>query len=205
MGAIRLETVLCELRDLVVNPIVRVLQGVASPSSRIWWCPSAEFMSLPLHAAVSYAANDTSVANAYISSYTPSLFAFIQARKHASGRIPGNLSHFVAVGAGELYRSEDLVVVRQKLEVLAARSESIDKETTCAHIEGEVATIESVTGVLGNKHWIHLACQHNVNPKQPFESALVLHDGRLTISKIVQGELANCFFCFPVALVHFHG
>jgi len=88
------------------------------------------------------------------------------------------------------------VVVKQKLEVLAARSESIDKKTTCAHIEGEVATVESVTGVLGNKHWIHLACQHNVNPKQPFESALVLHDGRLTISKIVRGELANSFFAF---------
>lgn len=103
-GAIRLETVLCELRDLVVNPIIRVLQGVASPSSRIWWCPSAEFMSLPLHAAASYAANNTSLADAYISSYTPLLSALIQGRKHASSRISENLSHFVAVGAGELYR-----------------------------------------------------------------------------------------------------
>lgn len=198
-GGILLETILCELRDLVVNPIIHALQGVASPSSRIWWCPSAEFMTLPLHAAASYAVNDTSSGASYISSYTPSLFALIQARKHLSGYSSDNLSHFAAVGAGELYRNEDLVVVGQKLEVLAARSESIGEKTTRTHIEGEAATIESVTRVLGNNHWIHLTCQYNVNPKQPFESALVLHDGRLTINKIIQGELANSFFAFLLA------
>ena len=39
------------LWDQVVSPIVDFLQTIHPLESRIWWCPTGEFTSLPLHAA----------------------------------------------------------------------------------------------------------------------------------------------------------
>jgi hypothetical protein len=42
------------LWDEVVSPIADLLQTTVPPGSRIWWCPTAEFCLLPLHAANPY-------------------------------------------------------------------------------------------------------------------------------------------------------
>ncbi|KAF8129845.1 hypothetical protein EV363DRAFT_1399656 [Boletus edulis] len=43
-----------ELWDVVVFPIVKILQAFCPRGSRIWWSPTAEFSLLPLHAAGSF-------------------------------------------------------------------------------------------------------------------------------------------------------
>ena len=69
-----------ELWDKLVFHVVNVLQITCLPQSRIWWCPTAEFSLLPLHAAAPYRPRQKGVSDLYISSYTTTLTALIRAR-----------------------------------------------------------------------------------------------------------------------------
>ena len=70
-----------QLWDEVVFPIVEILQEHHPHRSRIWWCPTAEFTLLPLHAAGSFRKGQPTLSDLYISSYTPTLTALIRARR----------------------------------------------------------------------------------------------------------------------------
>ncbi|KAG1731705.1 hypothetical protein EDB19DRAFT_1912419 [Suillus lakei] len=54
------------------------------PGSRIWWCPTAEFTLLPLHAAGPYEGKRDNLSHICISSYTPTLVTLIRARQQVS-------------------------------------------------------------------------------------------------------------------------
>ena len=71
---------LCTLWDQVVLPIVDSLQMTHPSQLHIWWCPTAEFSVLPLHAAGPYRNGQQNLPDLYISSYTPTLTALIHAR-----------------------------------------------------------------------------------------------------------------------------
>ena len=58
-----------ELWDTVVLPIVSTLQEFCPHQSRIWWCPTAEFSLLPLHAAGLFRKGQPMLPDLYISSY----------------------------------------------------------------------------------------------------------------------------------------
>ncbi|KAG1781163.1 TPR-like protein [Suillus placidus] len=86
------------LRELwveVVHPVVSNLGKFAKPGSRIWWCPTSFFSFMPLHAAGEYRRGGKSLAQLYISSYTPSLTALIKARRHRDQPPPVS---FAAIG-----------------------------------------------------------------------------------------------------------
>ncbi|KAF8435464.1 hypothetical protein L210DRAFT_3694803 [Boletus edulis BED1] len=70
-----------ELWDVVVFPIAKILQAFCPRGSRIRWSPTAEFSLLPLHTAGSFRKGQPMLSNLYISSYTPTLTAFIRARQ----------------------------------------------------------------------------------------------------------------------------
>jgi hypothetical protein len=76
-----LASFLRKLWDLIVSPIVDCLQTTHLSQSRIWWCPTAEFSVLPLHAAGPYRKGQRNLPHLYISSYTPTLTALIRARR----------------------------------------------------------------------------------------------------------------------------
>ncbi|KAI9567891.1 TPR-like protein [Boletus coccyginus] len=75
-----------KLWDQIVSPIVDFLQTIHPSKSRIWWCPTAEFSILPLHAAGPFRKDQRNLPNIYVSSYTPTLTALIRARR----RIPSS-------------------------------------------------------------------------------------------------------------------
>ncbi|KAJ8587658.1 hypothetical protein M405DRAFT_843023, partial [Rhizopogon salebrosus TDB-379] len=91
--------VLRRLWERVVGPIAEALKHTAQPGSRIWWCPTAQFALLPLHAAGPYAKKSHNFADLYISSYTPTLAALIRARQRIA-RDASTSPHFVAIGQG---------------------------------------------------------------------------------------------------------
>ena len=68
-----------KLWDKLVSHIVNVLQTTCHRNSRIWWCPTADFSLLPLHAAAPYKERQKSVSDIYASSYTTILTALIRA------------------------------------------------------------------------------------------------------------------------------
>ncbi|KAG1840974.1 hypothetical protein C8R48DRAFT_620558, partial [Suillus tomentosus] len=73
--------ILRKLWNDVVDPVVRALrESEVRPGSRIWWCPTAEFTLLPLHAAGPYEKGRDNLSDIYISSYTPTVATLVRAR-----------------------------------------------------------------------------------------------------------------------------
>ncbi|KAH9022593.1 hypothetical protein EDB84DRAFT_493680 [Lactarius hengduanensis] len=79
-----LASVLAELYELVGKPVIDRLRELQVPEqSRIWWCPTSVFCSLPLHAMGPIPSDDGEkryFLDLYICSYTPTLSALIQSR-----------------------------------------------------------------------------------------------------------------------------
>ena len=63
--------------------IVDCLLTACSRRLRVWWCPTAEFSLLPLHAAGPCRKAEKNLFDIYISSYTPTLTTLIHARQSA--------------------------------------------------------------------------------------------------------------------------
>jgi hypothetical protein len=84
-----LASVLAELYELIGKPVIDRLRQLQVPDhSRIWWCPTSVFCSLPLHAMGPIPSDDGELRyflDLYICSYTPSLSALIQSRSRDSG------------------------------------------------------------------------------------------------------------------------
>src|SRR5216683_3943295 len=80
-----------ELYDLVGQPVIKRLNELNIPEqSRIWWCPTSVFCSLPLHAMgpiPSDVGHPRYFLDLYIPSYIPSLSALIESRKPKSQAI----------------------------------------------------------------------------------------------------------------------
>ncbi|KAG8218920.1 hypothetical protein J3R82DRAFT_4628 [Butyriboletus roseoflavus] len=188
-----LAIILRELWDEVVSPIVNFLQTVHPFQSRIWWCPTAEFSLLPLHAAGPYRKGQQNLANIYISSYTPTLTALIRARRHDLPHSAPNEKHFVGIGQAKAEGENELVSVGAELATI---EQCVDGLATFTHIEGEESCIARITEELRKNEWVHFACHGIPNRKQPFESAFALHDGRFTIERIIRCQLENAQFAY---------
>ncbi|KAI0297049.1 CHAT domain-containing protein [Multifurca ochricompacta] len=80
-----LRFVLQELYELVGRPVIEKLQELKiAEESRVWWCPTSVFCSLPLHAAgpiKSKTGGKRYFSDIYVCSYTPTLSALIDSRK----------------------------------------------------------------------------------------------------------------------------
>ncbi|KAF8257445.1 CHAT domain-containing protein [Lactarius quietus] len=83
-------SVLKGLYELVGEPVIMRLRLLGVPEqSRIWWCPTSVFCSLPLHAMGPIPSSKTPkqyFSDLYIPSYTPSLSALIESRKGSPRR-----------------------------------------------------------------------------------------------------------------------
>jgi hypothetical protein len=83
-----LRSVLKELYELVGRPVIKRLNKLNVPvQSRVWWCPTSVFCSLPLHAMgpiPSDVGRPRYFLDLYIPSYIPSLSALIESRKPSS-------------------------------------------------------------------------------------------------------------------------
>ncbi|KAI9431642.1 hypothetical protein BJY52DRAFT_1423075 [Lactarius psammicola] len=83
-----LASVLLELYILIGKPVIdRLCQLKVPEQSRIWWCPTSVFCSLPLHAMGPIPSDDGEMRyflDLYICSYTPTLATLIQSRNRNS-------------------------------------------------------------------------------------------------------------------------
>ncbi|KAG8221724.1 TPR-like protein [Butyriboletus roseoflavus] len=182
-----------QLWDEVVSPIVEFLLTIHPSHSRIWWCPTAEFSLLPLHAAGPYRKGQQNLADLYVSSYTSTLTALIRARRHDPSNFPGEAKHFVAIGQANAIGESELRSVGTELVNISQR---IDELATFTRIEGPESCIARVSEALGKNEWVHFACHGLANRTRPFESAFALHDGHFTIQHIVRCELENPQFAY---------
>ncbi|KAG2341044.1 hypothetical protein BDR05DRAFT_888831 [Suillus weaverae] len=189
----KLVSILRKLWHVIVDPVVQALRvSNVHPGSRIWWCPTAEFTLLPLHAAGLYEKKRDSLPHMYISSYTPTLATLVRARQQASRNAPPQ--HFVAIGQGNPDGGRPLECVAPELAAVAQRL--VPVVSSFASLEDNDATVEAALDALNHNQWLHLACHGMPNRQQPFESSFAMRDGPLMIKHIIRSNWQKPQFAF---------
>jgi CHAT domain-containing protein len=185
-----LRSVLEGLHELVGQPVIDRLRELRIPrQSRIWWCPTSVFCSLPLHAMGPIPSDDKKkryFSDLYVSSYTPTLGALISSRTPVA-----QISHLspslLMVGQPDAY----LEGVEGELEVIR------DVGIPVTELVSEDATRAAVIQGLQNHRLVHFACHGNLETGKPFEASFRLHDGeRLTLLDIVRSRIPTAEFAF---------
>ena len=179
-----LRSVLEELHELVGQPLIDRLRELRIPKqSRVWWCPTSVFCSLPLHAMgpiPSDGRRKRYFSDLYVSSYTPTLSALIASRANVTQT--SNLSPSLLM-VGQL--DADLQGVQGEIDVIRAVG------IPMASLISEQATRATVMHGLQKHRLVHFACHGNLEPGKPFEASFALHAGdRLTLLDIVRSRLA---------------
>jgi tetratricopeptide (TPR) repeat protein len=181
--------VLQELYELVGRPVIENLRRLGIPEqSRVWWCPTSVFCSLPLHAAGPIESDDGVTryfSDIYVSSYTPTLSALIEARRGLTDTVePPSL---LVIGQPD----RSLPGVKREIKVIQRLVPS------ASSLIGAEATRASVMKHLPEHRMAHFACHGVLNPERPFEAAFLFRGGeRLTLLDIVRSRLAKADFAF---------
>jgi len=184
-----LQSVLKELYELVGRPVIKRLNELNVPEqSRVWWCPTSVFCSLPLH-AMGPIPHDVGppryFLDLYIPSYIPSLSALIESRKPCSQ----------AIG------KPSILLVAQPDEALQEAWKEMkavqDVDTQVTTLFSAKATPTTVLGDLRDHRFAHIVCHGILEPGKPFEASFKLHRGkRLPLLDIVRSQLPDAEFAF---------
>jgi hypothetical protein len=185
-----LASVLADLYELVGKPVIERLRQLKVPEkSRVWWCPTAAFCSLPLHAMGPIPSDDGKVLyflDLYITSYTPTLSALIESRKPRS--LP------------ETFNEPSLLLAAQPDTLPGAWGEVIEVIRTTkipvTILVSEKATPETVVEGLKDHQFVHFVCHGLLEPGKPFDASFELHKHNLTLLKIVRSQLPAAEFAF---------
>ncbi|KAH9055374.1 CHAT domain-containing protein [Lactarius vividus] len=185
-------SVLKGLYELVGEPVIEKLQLLGVPEqSRIWWCPTSVFCSLPLHAMGPIPSSGTSeeryFSDLYIPSYTPSLSALIESRKASRQMLEKPALLLVA------QPDDSLPGVKGEIKVIR----SLEPRVKVANLISSEATPTSVVEGLRGNRFAHFACHGVLETGKPFETSFKLHGGsRLTLLDIARSRLPDAEFAF---------
>ena len=182
-----------ELWDAIVFPIVNILQEFYPHQSRIWWCPTAEFSLLPLHAAGPFRRGQPMLSDLYISSYTPTLTALIRARQERPSERSIERYRFLIIGQAQAPGQGVLPSVYAELSSISQRVKSV---ATLTCVQDQDASIAKVGEELSKNDFVHLACHGVPDQKHPFESGFALDDGFLKVENIMRYDLRNAKFAY---------
>ncbi|KAN0141037.1 CHAT domain containing protein [Lactarius tabidus] len=187
-----LASVLTDLYELVGRPVIeRLVQLNVPKKSRVWWCPTGSFCSLPLHAMGPILSDDGKTLyfmDLYITSYTPSLTALIESRNLRSLPESSDKPSLLLVA-----QPETLPGAWEEIEAVKAT-----ETLTTPLISGE-ATPKIVVEHLKGHQFAHFVCHGGLEPGRPFDASFVLHGGELTLLDIVRSQLPTAEFAFLAA------
>jgi len=164
-----LSSVLDGLYDLVGRPVIERLHILGVPEqSRIWWCPTSAFCSLPLHAMGPIPSDDgvkRFFSDLYIPSYTPSLSALIESRK------PGTRTSIQPSLLLVAQPDASLPGAQEEMEIVQALGTRLPVESLIS----EGATPATVLEALQRHQFVHFACHATLETGEPFDASLKLH------------------------------
>ena len=187
-----LRDVLKELYELVGRPVIKRLNELDVPEqSRVWWCPTSVFCSLPLHAMgpiPSDVGPPRYFLDLYIPSYTPSLSALLGTRAPNSQTLKKPSILLVVQSDESMVRA---------LEEMKAVQRAYSRATT---LIGATATPSAVLERLRDHRFVHIVCHGSLESGKPFDSSFKLYQGkRLSLHDIVRSQLPNAEFAFLAA------
>ena len=190
-----LSFVLKELYDLVGKPVIRRLNELGVPKqSRVWWCPTSVFCSLPLHAMGPipsdvgrpryFFGRPRYFLDLYIPSYTPTLSSLIKSKN------PG--SHSVD--------KPSILLVSQPETLPGAFGEIQTVQAANTEVTTLISANATPTAVLEglrDHRFAHFACHGKLEPGKPFDASFQLYgDNRLSLLDIVRHQLPEAEFAF---------
>ncbi|KAI0298386.1 CHAT domain-containing protein [Multifurca ochricompacta] len=189
-----LRSVLEGLYKLVGRPVIDRLCALGVPEqSRIWWCPTSVFCSLPLHAMGPIPSNDgvkRYFSDLYIPSYTPTLSALIESRK-PSPKTSYQPSLLLVANP-----DESLPGAFGEMEIIQSLKSRVPVATLC----GKNATPAGVVERLRDHGLVHFVCHGTLETGKPFDASFKLYeDERLTLLDIVRSRLPAAEFAFLAA------
>ncbi|KAH9057060.1 CHAT domain-containing protein [Lactarius deliciosus] len=184
--------VLAELYKLVGKPVIDRLRQLKVPEqSRIWWCPTSVFCSLPLHAMGPIPSDDGEMRyflDLYICSYTPTLSALIQSRNRDSGSRSSDRRPSLLLVAQP---QPSLPTVGGEIQVV----QSLDTEVTS--LISKAATPAAVVDCFRHHQFVHFTCHGTLETGKLFEAGFELYGGeRLTLLEMVRSDLPTAEFAF---------
>ncbi|MEV4167462.1 CHAT domain-containing protein [Nonomuraea dietziae] len=172
------------LWDAVTGPVLEAL--APRPGQRVWWCPVDLLSFLPLHAAGHHprhrtdAGTDGWALDRVVSSYTPTLGALLRSRERLAWPAPYRQ---LAVGLPRTPGLADLTGVESELAAISR------VEPPARLLIGDAATREAVLAALPEHSRAHFACHAFQDFREPDRSALLLHDGPLTVAELASADL----------------
>ncbi|KAH9959332.1 CHAT domain-containing protein [Russula dissimulans] len=184
-----LRSVLANLYDLVGRQVIERLRLLNVPEqSRVWWCPTSAFCSLPLHAMGpirSDGARNQYFSDLYIPSYTPTLSALIQSRRQGAKSYP---------------IPPVLLVTQPDVKIPNALQEMRIVQSVCPSVTtltGELATSTATLEHLRDHRFLHISSHGELETGKPFDASFKLNKGtRLTLLEIVRSQLPTAEFAF---------
>jgi CHAT domain-containing protein len=181
-----LASILKTLYDLVGRPVLQRLKELKIPDkSRIWWCPTSVFCSLPLHAMGPVGSEERLYfSDLYISSYTPSLSALIESRK------PG--CHLSEKPSILLVAQPDEFMPEARNEIALIRR----LKTKVTMLASTRAKPSNVMKRLRDHRFAHFSCHGILETGKPFGACFKLYQGRLTLLEIIRSQLPSAEFAF---------
>ena len=178
--------------DILVGPVVDKLKELGvEEGSRMWWCPTSMVSALPLHAAGPAATGagskkKTYLCDLFVSSYTPTLTALIEARTSSTAQSSPARPALLAVAQV----AESLTKVEAEIDFLKNLA-GCDVKL----LVNDEARRETVLAGLQQRSWAHFACHGTLKSGQPFNSAFILaNDERLTLLEIIKSRLPDAEF-----------
>ncbi|KAI6025753.1 CHAT domain-containing protein [Pisolithus orientalis] len=194
----RLVPVLRKLWDVVVEPIVNELLKFLPRGSRVWFCPTSKFTTLPLHAAGPYRRGLPNLPDIYICSYTPSLSALNRSRSQKSHLVSAPPSSFLAIGQSNsaINGSQESELQSVSAELALVESLIPSSSLSFKRISGDEGTADTAIEGLRTHAWVHLACHGKQDLGDPFASAFSLKDRPISLLDIIRAEPENPAFAF---------
>jgi CHAT domain-containing protein len=183
--------VLDQLYELVGKPVIDRLCLLQVPEqSRIWWCPTSVFCTLPLHAMGPIPSDDGEpryFIDLYICSYTTTLSALIQSRCRDSNLRSSDRPSILLVAQPD----PSLPTVEGEIQAVQAL------DTKVTSLISEAATPDTVIDGFHSHGFVHFACHGILEAGKPFEAGFELHGNvRLTLLEIVRAHLPDAEFAF---------
>jgi CHAT domain-containing protein len=122
-----------------------------------------------------------------VSSYTPTLTALVHAQKGHGGSTDHESTSVLLVSLPDVSGLPSLPNARIEAD-LVRMATSVASTTTLT--DGD-ASVANVMGSLPSASVLHLACHGHQSQEDPLASGFSLHDGRLTLERLMQLHLPH--------------
>ena len=157
---------------------------------RLWWCPTGPLAFLPLHAAGIYDSPSQSrscISDFVISSYTPTVHSLNH--KVLASSTSSKCTSLVLISQPNTPNLSSIPSTQIETHALEALMKGTAVDALL--LEDSNATREMVKAEMKSRSWVHFACHGVQDIKQPLESGLCLHDGRLELLEIIRQAIPN--------------